>query len=203
MSRIPISEMKSILKMYAQHFTQKEIKLAVDGARMAAGTFEGKGISTNTISQLSPGSQHQNRRIESITEYDTKDSVLQVIKRCLKCTMTHARKVYNRNIKPVCLSRFTDPNNANMMSIRYYAEACNSRLYYLMTSVDYGEFIGYEEDEYDGSDDIWTMKSAHDAIDVYNGSLSYEDIMDEINSQIVGEGGDWEPQLINVCIIKS
>lgn len=197
MTNIPISELHLIQSLYKASFTQKDIKLKVDLVRHKEGRFKGKGISTNTISELSPRSKHVVKRTTAIHEYHTRKGVIQKIMDCMKCKEKEAKSIYKTRIKPLCPTRFTDESGAGLMSIRYYSLACNSELYYMWTSVDYADVFNIEPDE---TNDIWTYRSGREYKEVCDGSLTLDDIMFELRSEANGE---YDPILLNVCILHA
>lgn len=196
--RIPISELKLINSLYKAKFTQKEIKLKVDSVRQDEGRYTGKGVSTNTISQLSPASKHREKRTTAVYEHHAKYGIIQKIMRCMKCSERDAKTIYKRNIIPLCVGRFHDVNNANMVSIRYYALACNSKLYYIYTTPDYAETFNLSPKEHEN--DVWTYRSSNEYKEILSGSIGYDEIMEEL---MLEADGNYSPQLINVCILKA
>ena len=199
MTRITIDELHHIEKLYKEQHTQKNIKAIIDLQRHELGTYKGKGISTNTVSQLSPGSKHRDSRTSSIHDYWDKASVILKIMSCMSCSKKEANTIFKNRIMPLCLSRFHDPANmSNLISIRYYALACNSRLYYIFTTEDYAETMGLDPELH--ADDVWTVKTDHEYSEILDGSLDFGDIMEEL---VMEAQYEYSPQLINVCIRKA
>ena len=198
MTRITLEELHHIQKLYTENYKQKEIKLVIDRERQNAGVYTGKGISTNTISQLSPNSKHRDHRTASIHDHWEMGSVLQKIVECMKCDKKDAKKIFNGRILPLTVARFHSVSGSGLISIRHYALACNSTLYYIFTTEDYAETMGLDPSLHEM--DVWTVKTEHTYIEVLNGSLTREDIESELRDIADNE---YLPDLVTVCILKA
>ena len=196
--RITIEELKLIENSYNQGYKRSDIKLVVDRERQRLGTYVGKGVSTNTISQLKPRGKHYERRASAIHEYWEKDAIIHKIMNCMSCNAKEANSIYNTRVKPLCKGRFMQAGNNNMLSIRYYALACNSTIYLIFSTPDYAETMGLDPSLHE--DDVWTVKTNLEYMDIIDGSVGYNDIMTELYMYADGE---YEPQLLNVCVLKA
>lgn len=193
--RILLSELRLIQDLYKSGSTQKDIKSKVDLVRQDEGRYEGKGISTNTISELSPTSKHRLKRTTAIYDYHDKHSVIEKIMICMDYNKDHATRIYNNNIIPLCSGAFHDPGNNKMVSIRYYPPSCDSKLYYIFYTEDYQSF----DDEAEPEDNLWTIRTDHEYMEILNGSLDRHEI--EIEMAIIADG-KYTPYLSNVCVLK-
>lgn len=196
-NRIPLSELQLIQTLYKANFTQKEIKLKVDSVRHEEGRFTGKGVSTNTISELSPGSKHRERRTTAIHDYHSRYSVIYNIMHCLGCDKKEAERIYKSNVLPLCIGRFHQESMYGLVSIRYHAPGCNQELYFIFTTEDYAESMGLDESHH--ITDVWTVKTDREYKEILTGELSRSDIQDILAEYADGE---YIPELLNVTVRK-
>lgn len=193
---IPLSELKLIIRFYDEGYKQREIKDLVDAERRRLGTYKGKGISTNTISKLSPTSKHRHEFEMKTRRVWGYQETIDRIMRCLRVSETIASKKYTKHIylSGIAPEDFYDPNQRNLVSIRFNAPSdCKASLYFAFTSEDY-----IEDDDIDDPN-IWTVKTPFNYTDVITGRLPYERVDEWL--QEMG-GGEYIPIFINTLIYK-
>lgn len=176
---------------------QKDINTLYHFWRVHRGTETKKGDYTNFISKLSPTSKHLDKTVTAAYDHSDKDSVVRNIMYCLGCNRKHAERVYKTCIVPVCVSRFHEPSNASMISVRYSPAACNDYLYFAFSTEDYAETFGLDPSIH--NDDVWTVRTNHEFKELIDGSLSKEVIERKLSDIADGE---YIPALVNVCFVK-
>lgn len=190
-------DLELVLRLFKQHTKQKEINRLLISDRKSRNVWEGEKDLSNRISRLSPNSKHrikEERTIRSRVGY--KDVVLRIMK-CLRVNETIASRKYTDHIylSGIAPYDFFDPNNRNLVSIRYEAPTdCKAHLYFAFTSEDYD--IGLDDEATEK--DIWTVKTPFTYTDVITGRLS----LDRITVWLDKMADDYQPIFVNTLIYK-
>jgi len=172
--------------LYDKKLTQREIKNIIDGDRISRGVYEGKGISTNTISRLSPRSKHRRSYENTIRSNWAYYSVPKFIARCLHCNISKAEDVYLTHIIESGISPFDfyDANQRCLAAVRYeHPELCDDDVYIAFTSEDYNEMFELEED----NEEIWTVKTHWVYNDILKGKVTLPAINTFLTEMACGE----------------
>jgi hypothetical protein len=199
---LALEEHREILRLFllkgSQKLTITGIKNRIDYDRMRAGTYEGQGISTNSISQRSPGSIHRTKHITKQISQWGEWNVSHVITRCLHCSLSEARDIYRDCILPISPFDFYDPNAGNMVAIRIATPlSCKSKIYIAFTSIGYDEIYEIDNDG-DGEtpesklgtkaskDNVWMVKTPFTYFDILKGGVTMEVITNYLNNLNMG-----------------
>lgn len=198
-TNLSMFEFREINRLYnlkgSQKVTQREIKNRIDYDRMRTGTYTGQGISTNTISRLSPKSKHRTAFKNKIVSVWGEWDVSHVIAKCMHRSIGEARDIYFDYVLPISPFNFYDPNNGNMVAIRIAKPPCKSQIYIAFTSVGYDEIyeIYNEGDPIENEigtkaskDNVWMVKTPFTYLDVLKGKISMEVITNYLNSLNMG-----------------
>jgi hypothetical protein len=206
---LPLEEHREILRLFSlkgsQKVTQKEIKNRIDYDRMRAGTYTGHGISSNSISERSPGSRHRIKHVTKQISRWGEWNVSHVIAKCLHCSLGDARDIYRDYILPISPFDFYDPNARNMVALRIATpSSCDSKIYIAFTSVGYDEMYEIEDDGGETleskmgtkplKDNVWTVKTPFTYSNVLKGKVTMEVITNYLNSL---ENMDYEWIFVN------
>lgn len=180
-------------------FTQKDINLSYHFWRTERGTETRKGDYTNFISKLSKESKHREKTFRSVHDTYHRGEVVRKIQSYLNCSNKKAAQVYKRNIVPVCVKGYHDPNNISLISILNYGNvASTQRLYIIFTTANYRENMNLGKDD-PKTDELWTVETSYTWGDIVDGDFSRDVIQMELNGY--AKGG-YEPELVNVCVVK-
>lgn len=213
-TNITMPEFREINRLYkltgSEKMTQKAIKASIDYDRMRAGTYKGRGISTNTVSRLSPGSKHRTAMVTKTVSAWGEWDVSHFISRCQHCSLREARGIYFNNVLPISPYNFYDPNNRNMMAIRTGVPSeCDAQIYFVISTIGYESWLNEDEDEDEDvpesdtgvkeTPNLWTFKTPFTYKDVLKGKLPLFAVMKYIDT-IVDEAYEYEfvNTLINV-----
>lgn len=190
-------DVKFVVSKIRAGFKLKDINDLYHLWRGVKGTETKKGDYTNFISKLSPRSKHLDKTATTAYDHTDKYSVIRNVMHCLNCSEKEATRVYKNRIIPVCLGRFHDPSAASLISVRYHPAACNDYLYFIFTTEDYAETMGLEPGLH--TDDVWTVRTENEFRELLDGSLTKEDIIEQM---LVMANHEYIPELVNVCVVK-